>query len=242
MKTKILAVSFINSIPLWWSLKDKKSIELSFAKPNEILKIFKNGGYDIALMPTYEFVKNDFVLAAPFGVLSKGNVKSVLLFYKEKISEVKKIYLDPNSRTSQAMTRFLFKSNGIKFIKGQKEILRLEKDEAQLLIGDSALKLRNYGFKSMDIASLWKKKTKCCALFALWAKNRKKNLTNFDSLLEEGLENSMKQIDQIINWAEQKTEIDRRILKNYFTKSLFYRFGREGIESLNFYNEVFGEK
>ncbi len=242
MKIKILVVSFINSAPLWWSLKDEKGIELSFAKPYKIAPLFKNGSYDIALMPTYEFVKNDFLLAAPLGVLSNGNVKSVLLFYKGNFSEVEKIHLDPNSRTSQAMTRFLFADIGMKFDKSQKELLSLEKNEAQLLIGDRALKMRNCGLKTKDIASLWKKKTNKSALFALWAKKSEKNNTNFESILEEGHKNSMRKLNQLIDRAIKKTEIDKRTLRDYFTKSLFYKFGREGKESLNFYKEVFGGK
>jgi chorismate dehydratase len=242
MKTKIVAISFINAAPLWWALKDEKSVEIKFAKPSQILSLFKNGNFDIALLPTYEFVKNKFIIAASYGVLSNGNVKSVLLFHKGKIEEVEKIYLDTNSRTSQAMTKYLFQGKSIKFKNKCKDLNDLELNEAQLLIGDKALKLRNCGLKTVDIASLWKKKTGFPALFALWAGKENKSSSKSETLLSESYKKSMKNLDQIVEWAKKKTEIDKRTLKNYFTKSLFYYFGEEGKKALIFYQKVFNEK
>ncbi|NMC00588.1 MAG: hypothetical protein GYA35_09945 [Thermoanaerobaculaceae bacterium] len=242
MKTKIVTISFINSAPLWWALKDEKSVDLAFAKPSQILPLFKMGNYDIALLPTYEFVKNRFVEAAPYGVLSNGNVKSVLLFHKGKMNQIEKIYLDPNSRTSQAMTKYLFQEKFIRFEKKRKNLNDLGFDEGQLLIGDKALKLRKCGLKTTDIASLWKKKTKLPALFALWAKNDKKRVSDSETLLSEGYRKSIKKLDQIIKWAEQETKIDEKTLRDYFTKSLFYFLGEEGKEALKFYRKVFDER
>ncbi|MCX7829602.1 MAG: hypothetical protein N2445_00875 [Acidobacteria bacterium] len=242
MKFKILSISYINSAPLWWALKEKKDFDLSFAKPTEILKKFKNGDFDVALLPTLEYLKSDLSVAAHCGILSNGNVKSVLIFYRDKLEEVEKIYLDPNSKTSQAMTKYLLKEKKFKFQRKEIDLNSLEKNEGQLLIGDKALKLRKCGFKTIDVATLWKERTNHSALFALWAKKRGGAKIDWETVLYEALKESLKDIDQIIKWAHSKTGIDKRILRNYFTKSIFYKFGEEGKQALDFYKEVFCEK
>lgn len=242
MKIKIAAISFINAAPLWWALKDEKGVELIFAKPSQIIPLIKKENFDIALLPTYEFAKNEFPMAAPYGILANGNVKSVLLFYRGKIEEIERIYLDPNSRTSQAMTKYLFKEKFVKFEKKCKALNNLNFNEGQLLIGDRALKLRKCGLKTVDIASMWKRKTGVPALFALWARIDKRSFDDYEPLLSESFRKSMENLDEIIEWAEKKSKIDKQTLKNYFTKSLFYYFGEEGEKMLNFYQKIFNEK
>lgn len=242
MKIKILVVSYINSAPLWWTLKDENWVELFFEKPSNISSLFKEKTFDLALLPTYEFVKGSYLIASPYGILSNGKVKSVVLFHKSKITEIEKIYLDPESKTSNAMTKFLFQNKGVKFIKKIKNLNELNHNEAQLLIGDKALKETKSELRKIDIASLWKKRTSHPALFALWAKNNKKTSFDCETLLSESYKKSIKKLDEILNWAEEKTKIKKNFLKNYFTKSLSFHLGEEGKKALDFYKETFNEK
>lgn len=242
MKIKIVVVSYVNSTPLWWTLKDKNWVELFFEKPSNISSLFQDKSFDLALLPTYEFVKKNYLIAAPYGILSNGKVKSVVLFHKSNITEIEKIYLDPESKTSNAMTKFLFQNKGVKFIKKIKNLNELKCKEAQLLIGDKALKETKSELKKIDIASLWKKRTKHPALFALWAKKNKNLSCDYETLLAESYEKSLKKLDEILNWAEEKTKIKKIFLRNYFTKSLSFHLGEEGKKALDFYKETFYEK
>jgi cyclic dehypoxanthinyl futalosine synthase len=239
MKIKAAAVSFINAAPLWWEMKDNRNVELLLLPPAETTECLLEGSVDIAIVPTYEFVMNNFFQAAPLGVLSNGDVRSVLLFHPSDIELVRKIYLDPASRTSQAMTRFLFSDKGIVFETARKELKDLAKDEGQLLIGDDALKLYDDPMPKVDIATFWKIKTSHSALFALWAKKNEKLDLDEADFLESAFSRSLSKFDDIIKWAGARTGLSEPLLRHYFEKSLFYSFGEKGEKALHFYQEVF---
>jgi len=239
MKIKVAAISFINDTPLWWGMKDDPNVELRLMIPSETAGCLLDGSADIAVVPTFMAVKNDLLTAAPIGVLSKGDVRSILLFYPRGTENIRKIYLDPASRTSQAMTRHLFSDSGIAFETGRKELKALAGNEAQLLIGDDALKLYDHPMPKLDIATMWKVKTGQCGIFALWAKKKGKLAFDEADFLENSLNNCLDKFDEIIKWAGSKTGLNEQTLRHYFEKSLFYRFGEEGGPALNFCREVF---
>jgi predicted solute-binding protein len=239
MKIRVAAISFINDTPLWWGMKNDPNVELRLMVPSETARCLLDGSADIAVVPTFMAVKNDFLTAAPIGVLSNGDVRSILLFYPGGTGDIRKIYLDPASRTSQAMTRFLFSGKDIVFETARKDLKELNEDEAQLLIGDDALKLYDDPMPKLDIATMWKVKTGHCGIFALWAKKKEKLDFDEADFLENSLNNCLDKFDEIIKWANTETGIKETLLRFYFEKSLFYRFGEKGEKALDFYKDVF---
>lgn len=240
MKIKVCAVKYLNAAPLWWAMKKKKSVELTLGAPDKTAGFLKKGEADIAIVPTYEFVRKRFLMAGAFGVLSDGPVKSVLLFYKRKVSEIKTIYLDPTSRTSQAMTKFLFSGGEMVFLKTGRLPKNLKEGEATLMIGDKALTHFYDDIPKIDIASLWRKRTKKPALFALWAAKEGKPAFDVEDFISSSFIESMKQIDEIVEFGMTKTGMKKEFIRSYLTESLFYRFGEKGDDALSFYKKVFG--
>jgi predicted solute-binding protein len=239
MKIRVAAISFINDTPLWWGMKDDPNVDLRLMVPSQTAGCLLDGSADIAVVPTFMAVRNDLHSAAPIGVLSKGDVRSILLFYPRGTDNIRKIFLDPASRTSQAMTRHLFSNRNIAFETGRKDLKSLAPDEAQLLIGDDALKLYDHPMPKLDIATMWKVKTGRCCVFALWAKKKEKLDFDEADFLESSLSRCLDKFDEIIKWAGSKTGLKEPTLRHYFEKSLFYRFGEEGGPALDFCREVF---
>ncbi len=239
MKIKVAAISFINDTPLWWGMKDDTNVELRLMVPSETAGCLLDGSADLAVVPTFMAVMNDLLTAAPIGVLSNGDVRSILLFYPRATEDIRKIYLDPASRTSQAMTRHLFSGKSIVFETGRKGLKELAPDEAQLLIGDDALKLYDHPMPKLDIATMWKVRTGHCGIFALWAKKKEKLDFDEADLLESSLHNCLDKFDEIIKWSQSMTGLKEQTLRHYFEKSLFYRFGKNGGPALDFCREVF---
>lgn len=237
-KIKIGVVSYINSLPLWWSLKDCKIVEIFRGKPYEIKRLFLNKDLNFALLPTLDFLEGRFKLAVPLGILSRGKVNSVLLFYRKRINSIRKIYLDPESITSQAMTRYLFKDKGVEFILKVKELNELGEREAQLLIGDKALKNLNSDFKKVDISKLWIKKTKNVSVFAVWAKREEEDCDSANILIE-AYKSSKNMLDEIIDYARKVLDLDKKILKRYFLFNINYELKEDGLKGLDFYQKIF---
>lgn len=239
MKIRVAAVSFMNAAPLWWAMKDHPAVELLLMPPAETARCLMGGGADLAIVPTFEAVRNDLPVAAPFGVLSNGDVRSVLLFHPGDIGHVGKIFLDPASRTSQAMMRHLFSDRGIIFETGRRELNDLAPDEAQLLIGDDALKLYSDPMPKLDIATMWKERTGRSALFALWVGKNESPGSNEAELIGSSLRKGLAALDEIIAWAVSKTGLGEPLLRHYFEKSLFYEFGAEGEKARAFCQDIF---
>lgn len=237
-KIKIGVISYINSLPLWWSLRDCKVVEIFKGKPYEIKKLFLNKEVKFALLPTLDFLEGRYKLAVPLGILSRGKVNSVLLFYRKRINSISKIYLDPESRTSQAMTRYLFKDEGVEFISGVKELNELDEKEAQLLIGDKALKNLNSDFKKVDISELWIRKTKNISIFAIWAKRDEENGDEANILIE-AYKSSKNMLDEIIDYARKIIDLDIKILRRYFIFNINYELKEDGLKGLGFYQKIF---
>lgn len=237
-KIKIGVISYINSLPLWWSLRDCKVVEIYKGKPYEIKKLFLNKEVKFALLPTLDFLEGRYKLAVPLGILSRGKVNSVLLFYRKRINSISKIYLDPESRTSQAMTHYLFKDKGVEFISGVKELNELDEKEAQLLIGDKALKNLNSDFKKVDISELWIRKTKNISIFAIWAKRDEENGDEANILIE-AYKSSKNMLDEIIDYARKIIDLDIKILRRYFIFNINYELKEDGLKGLGFYQKIF---
>lgn len=242
MKIKVGVVSFLNSAPLWWGMKEDKNVEIYFRKPPYIKQLLSNGFVDLAILPTYEFFKGDFVSASSLAILSKEKSLSVLLFSYCKLNEIQKIYLDTRSKTSSNMVKHIFSNSPIKFERKIKEFSSLESFESQLLIGDDALKKRNANLEIYDVADLWKKKTNHTSIFALWAKNKEKESFDYNDFLIYSYKKGIEKIGEIIEYGSSKLNIDKKTLREYFTKNLHYIMDDEDFLSLKYYGEVFGKK
>ena len=84
------------------------TFEIIKANPANCARLFEEGKADIALVPVGALpdLKRHRIIT-DYCIGCDGTVRTVVIFSNEKLSEIKKLYLDPDSRTSVKLGRLL---------------------------------------------------------------------------------------------------------------------------------------
>ena len=169
-------VSFLNALPLYATLREREDICVIPALPARLAEGLSAGIYDAALMPVVDHLRGvgDGLLGDAI-VGATGRVRSVMLFSKVAIENVKSIALDTSSHSSVALTTIVardFYGLNPRLIHHAPDVAAmLGAADAALLIGDPALiVMQNLGdLYVYDLAAEWKKFTGLSFVFAAWA-------------------------------------------------------------------------
>ncbi len=244
---KLGSVSYINALPLT-SFLDPKEFEIIHLPPAELLSLLKNGKVDAALLPIVNYFENPELYLIPnIAIASKGAVKSVQLFFDSEnlsIQNVKNIYLDPESRTSQLLLKVLLRD----FYHISLEKICFDSDlnsseiQAKLLIGDKALVKSGSSSLSLDLGEVWWNWQKKPFVFAAWM-TKNPQMLELSELLKKSRDHGLKNIEKIIaqihfpltptlSPVERGKEEFSPLLNDYFTKNLHYYMGNEELEGI----------
>lgn len=170
-------VPYLNAVPLLEGLE--AVAEIVAAVPGELSERLSAGELDAALLPVAEAFRGvgDGFLGR-YGIASEGPVASVLLFLRRALTEVRDVALDPASRTSAALARYLVGEA----THGQARFRSAsrpgpspasEAGEAVLVIGDAALEAaRHWQGPMVDLGATWTALTGLPFVFARWTARR----------------------------------------------------------------------
>jgi len=198
VKYKVSAVSYLNTIPFLYGLKQSKlmdTIDLHLDYPAICADKLINDEVDIALVPVVVIPKlENYYIISDYCIGSDGEVDTVCLYSDVPIEEIQTIALDYQSRTSVALLKILLKeywqvkpelnSTALGFenkIKGK---------HAALVIGDRAFELNTKHEYIYDLSVIWGKMTGLSFVFAAWVSNTKLSqdfILEFNNALENGL-------------------------------------------------------
>jgi predicted solute-binding protein len=164
----------------------------------------------------------------------------VLLVSRVPLDRVRRVALDPESRTSNALVRVLFSrvwGGAPAFTTGPLDLARaLEDADAVVRIGDKALfEPVPRGCRAFDLGTAWTDATGLPFVFAAWACRP----GALDRTLYRGLHASRREgaarIDDIARdyvWAGTH---DAEVARSYLRENIRYRFGAEELRSLRFF-------
>ena len=206
MKYKISVVSYLNTIPFIFGLKQSgldKKLDISLDIPSVCADKLLKGKVDIGLVPivVMKQLENTQVIS-DFCIGADGAVDTVCLFSDVPIQEIESIFLDYQSKTSVELLKILLKeywqvspklieakANYEKQIKGEK---------AGLIIGDRVFQYQNKFKYIYDLSAIWKLHTGLPFVFACWIANKKIDedfQKEFNNVLKFGVNNIEKAID-----------------------------------------------
>jgi len=158
---RIGCVRYLNARPLIESYDGP----VTFAHPSELADQLNAGELDVALVPAYEALRHPECVAVDgVAIASRGTVWSVILAYKGALEEIRRLALDPASRTSAHLCKVFFAEWG-------KHIPEYASapDAARLLIGDQAIAFRESpGYHILDFGEEWLRRTGLPFVFAVW--------------------------------------------------------------------------
>jgi len=114
-KLRISVVQYLNTAPLvrgftHGALQGK--YDLSFTVPSQCAEALRAGATDVAIIPAIEYQRIvsqgiGLTILPGLAIASQERVRSLLLISKFPIRQARRIALDPNSRSTQALTKIL---------------------------------------------------------------------------------------------------------------------------------------
>ena len=173
---KITAVSYLNTIPFVYGLKhaDNLRADLLLAPPADCARNFIEHKADIALLPAAvvpQLTETNIITDYCIGAV--GAVRTVTVMSNHPIKDVKRVWLDPHSRTSVQLCGYLAKHKWHidpewLAMTDYSRVERPEEGDAFLLIGDKVFGYEGRFAYSLDLAVEWREVTKLPFAFAVW--------------------------------------------------------------------------
>jgi chorismate dehydratase len=200
---RVLAISYLNSIPFIYGLKQSKlfkSIDLSVTYPSKIAEDVIHNKVDIALVPVVILKQlNNYKIITDFCIGTESSVDSVCLYSHVPINQVTTISLDYQSRTSVELLKLLlrdyWKVNPKLNLSDAKDNFEINDSNAALVIGDRSFALNQKYPYVYDLAKEWNIMTGLPFVFACWIcvkKLKKQFLLEFNDALRFGVSNISK--------------------------------------------------
>jgi chorismate dehydratase len=154
-----------------------KMLELSVDYPAKIAQQLIDGDVDVALVPVAIIPKlKEYHIISDYCIGAEGPVASVCLFSDVPLNEIKRIYLDYQSRTSVALLKVLVREHwklNVELIETTGDYQdKIKGTDAGLVIGDRALAQRHVSPFIYDLAEHWMRFTSLPFVFAAWISNK----------------------------------------------------------------------
>ncbi len=197
-KTRVVAVSYLNTKPLLYGLLRSDltdELDMDLAIPSECARRLLAGEADLALVPVAiipelpkAYIVSDYCIG------TDGAVATVCIYGDVPLDEMTSIYLDHHSRTSAMLTKLLLEE----YWQHEPTLLPAEEGYIDriggtvggLVIGDRTIGLDRRFKYVYDLGDVWKKHTGMPFVFAAWVATKKPKSAfaqRFNAALAEGM-------------------------------------------------------
>ena len=238
---RISAVSYLNTIPFIYGLKQSKLIEmidLCLDYPAVCAEKLMNGNVDLALVPIVVIPSlKEAHLISNYCVGANGAVDTVCLYSDVPISEIENITLDYQSKTSVALLKILLKEYWKLDLNLKVSEVGFEEKifgkNAALVIGDRAFYLNKKHKYIYDLSAAWKEMTGFPFVFAAWVANKKLNqgfISEFNKCLESGLKNIAQALIEVKDIYPKYINT-----KDYLSNKISYSLDAKKLEGMDLF-------
>jgi chorismate dehydratase len=171
---RVGAVPYLVGRPLDDGLADEPGVELVHAVPSALVDGLRDGRLDVALVSSIELFRRPGLRWIPrLCVAGRAHVSSVQLFLRRPLADVRRVALDPASRTSAALVESLASDVGLsaRFEEPPAGVdARAAEADAWLRIGDRALResFERPALATLNPSAAWRAVTGLPFVFAVW--------------------------------------------------------------------------
>jgi chorismate dehydratase len=243
MPLRIACVGFLNTRPLIAGLEQDAALKLSFFVPSKLLGEMENDRADVALLPVidYQRSKESLRVIPAGGIGCDGPTLTVRVFSHEPMDQIRVVATDPDSHTSVALARILFRKRfgtDPEFI----DLARARGGEAQLLIGDKVICEEPVGFThQLDLGAAWKKLTGLPFVFAVWCARPGVLLGDLPKKLVAARERGLASARQLVDKHGVPRGWPAGVALQYLTVYLHYDIGERQLEAIRTFHELAAE-
>ena len=227
---RIGSVPYLNGKPLvdWFhSHEARGDVEIVYAVPSKLATMLRAGEIDAANCSIFEGLQHPGLVLVPnISISADGAVKSVRLFSKVPLREIRSVALDTSSLTSSALTKILLKESfGIspEYHHHAPDLdAMLEQFDAGLIIGDLKLFDLQPDTVVYDLGQGWKDLTGLPFVYAGWLAREERATAEMVQLLTRAKEWGVAHLDALAQkWAARMNlPLDR--CRDYFLNVMNY--------------------
>jgi len=237
-------VPYLNAEPLVAALRDRgrfPEVALSSMVPSQLLGALLRGELDAALVSSAGVLPEAGLRILPVGcVAARGAVRSIQVYHRAPLAEVRSLALDSSSRSATALTRLLFRCR----FGHDPEYLTLPPDldrmlaaaDAAILIGDPALRA-NHRLNSgtwpgplparTDLGAEWLAHTALPFVYAVWAMPQDRDASRLAATLRRTLDLGLAQREQLAAEGARALGIPASETRAYLLDTIRYELGPE---------------
>jgi chorismate dehydratase len=236
---RVSVVDFLNARPLVWGLltSPPPGVEVSRDLPSVCADKLASGRADAGLIPSIDFRRiPGLVRVEGLGIAADSEVRSVLLVSRVSREKIRRVKLDPASRTSAALVKILLKRRyGI-----APEVVPADAD-AELVIGDPALKTSQRSRVVLDLAAEWRSLTGFPFVFAFWAVRKDAWSPEIERALRDSYAASKRSFEAMVNSeiasarAQGDGDLTREMVEDYLRHCLHYELGPADLAGLDLF-------
>ena len=228
-KTRVGAVSYLNSKPLIEGLAD--TVPLSLDYPSCLADDLAHDRLDVALVPSIEYFRDsDYHIVSDACVATRGDVMSVKLYSRVHPGDIKRLALDEGSRTSATLARIILAEKYGVF--PDLEPLPMEHDttktdaDAILLIGDRAMRDPDEEFvETWDLGTMWTEWTGLPFVFAMWVARGDIETAALATELSAARDRGVAAFEPIAHREAEALGIGEEAAFNYLRDNLHFHLG-----------------
>lgn len=234
MKLRLGSVPFLNAKPL---IEGMERVELSFALPSELAAQLEAGEIDAALVSSVELIRRpNLRLVTEVAIASDGPTKSVRLFSKMPLSNVRKVALDSGSLTSSLLTRIYFEQRiGIapEFVSVPADLeTMLELADAALMIGDAGMSASGDGLNAIDMGAVWRDWTGLPFVWAGWLAAPDAPFDEITEVCQSSKALGLSRLPEIAQREAVRLSLPFDQCLDYLTNAMKYDLGNRELEGL----------
>jgi chorismate dehydratase len=226
-------------------------IALSVDVPSRVAALLSKGELDVGLIPIVEYFRanpldTSYCILPDISITSHGHVRSIQLFSRVPVQEIRRIALDTNSRSSVALLKILLAEQyqiSPSFTTCAptvmpKTALENRQDppfEAVLLIGDAALRHLGSTEHSVDLGEAWYKLTGLPFVYACWVARKEADLGDLPQVLLESKERGTAKIPEIARIEAEKLGLPEKLCLDYLQDSIKYNLDESAIAGIELF-------
>jgi predicted solute-binding protein len=222
---RVGVVSFLNAMPLWFSLRHDPGVEIIPDTPARLADKMAAGVIDIGLLPVVEALRQPGLELCPsLGIGADGIVESVGLFTRKDLPEIASVAVTSASRTSVALCKVVLHAAGAKpeYLEAALDAAQLadRTEDAVLMIGDECLGARRTPTDRIwvDLAAEWKLLTDLPFVFAMWAARPGVLSKDMNQRLHQTLREGRAEVFDLVRGAGMTTGWSEAELSRYLNE------------------------
>ena len=235
------AVTYLNARPLTCHLSElAPAARIEMDVPSRLADGLADGRFDVALIPSIEYLRRPgYTIVSDACVACDGPVRSVKLYSRVPIPDVRTLAVDEGSRTSAAMVRILLRERfAVEPAIAPLPIgatLEESTADAVLLIGDRAIRPPDGAFSVVwDLGEEWSRWTGLPFVFAMWVGRGDLDWNGWAGLFAAARDKGVGRLDEIAREEAPLAGISEEECRSYLRDNLRFHLGereRAGFET-----------